>query len=72
VDLLLKQGYTYVVDADLKSYFDTIPHDLLMARIRDKLADNRILALVESFLKQQIMETTPAGHRKQAHRKALS
>jgi len=58
VDLLLKQGYTYVVDADLKSYFDTIPHDLLMARIRDKLADNRILALVEMFLKQQIMETT--------------
>jgi RNA-directed DNA polymerase len=58
VDLLLKQGYTYVVDADLKSYFDTIPHDFLMARIRDKLADNRILALVELFLKQQIMETT--------------
>jgi RNA-directed DNA polymerase len=58
VDLLLKQGYTYVVDADLKSYFDTIPHDLLMARIRDKIADNRILELVESFLKQQIMETT--------------
>jgi RNA-directed DNA polymerase len=58
VDLLLKQGYTYVVDADLKSYFDTIPHDLLMARIRDKLADNRILALVELFLKQQIMEMT--------------
>jgi len=58
VDLLLKQGYTYVVDADLKSYFDTIPHDLLMVRIRDKLADSRILALVELFLKQQIMETT--------------
>ena len=58
VDLLLKQGYTYVVDADLKSYFDTIPHDLLMAHIRDKLADNRILSLVELFLKQQIMETT--------------
>jgi RNA-directed DNA polymerase len=58
VDLLLKQGYTYVVDADLKSYFDTIPHDLLMVRIRDKLADNRLLGLVELFLKQQIMETT--------------
>jgi RNA-directed DNA polymerase len=58
VDLLLKQGYTYVVDADLKSYFDTIPHDLLMARILDKLADNHILSLVELFLKQQIMETT--------------
>ena len=31
VDELLKAGYTYIVDADLKSYFDTIPHDRLMA-----------------------------------------
>ena len=58
VDALLKQGYSYVVDADLKSYFDTIPHYLLMARIRDKIADNRLLTLVELFLKQQVMEMT--------------
>ena len=58
VAALLKQGYSYVVDADLKSYFDTIPHDLLMARIRDKIADNRLLTLVELFLKQQVMEMT--------------
>lgn len=58
VDLLLKQGYTYVVDADLKSYFDTIPHDKLMDRMRNRIADNRILELVEMYLKQQIMETT--------------
>jgi len=58
VDALLKQGYSYVVDADLKSYFDTIPHDLLMARIRDKIADNCLLTLVELFLKQQVMEMT--------------
>ena len=58
VDALLKQGYSYVVDTDLKSYFDTIPHDLLMARIRDKIADNRLLTLVELFLKQQVMEMT--------------
>ena len=33
VDRLLKEGYTWVLDADVKSYFDTIPHDLLMDRI---------------------------------------
>ena len=33
VDRLIKAGYTHVVDADLQSYFDTIPHDALMARV---------------------------------------
>jgi RNA-directed DNA polymerase len=36
VDRLLKAGYTHVVDADLKSYFDTIPHDRLMAVVEDQ------------------------------------
>ncbi len=53
---LLKQGYRYVVDADLKSYFDTIPHDQLLARLRQKVADGRVLALVEAFLKAGIMD----------------
>lgn len=56
VDLLLKQGYTHVVDADLKSYFDTIPHDRLMERIRRKVADRRVLALLEAYLKQGVLE----------------
>ena len=41
VDELLKAGYTHVVDADLKGYFDTIPHDRLMDRLKTKIADGR-------------------------------
>ena len=57
VDALLRQGHVFVVDADLKSYFDTIPHDPLMARLRGKLADKPLLDLVESFLRQRVMDT---------------
>jgi len=56
VDSLLKQGYTHVVDVDLKSYFDTIPHDKLMALLEMRIADSRVLKLVERFLKARILE----------------
>ena len=56
VDELLKAGYRYVVDADLKSYFDTIPHEKLMQRVRERIADGRVLKLLEAFLKARIME----------------
>jgi len=56
VDALLKQGYVYVVDADLKSYFDTIPHDRLLERLRERIADGRLLKLIESFLKAGILD----------------
>lgn len=56
VDALLYQGYTFIVDADLKSYFDTIPHDILMARLREKITDNAVLTLVESFLRQRVLD----------------
>jgi len=56
VDHLLKQGYVYVVDADLKSYFDTIPHGPLMDRVRERIADGRVLTLIESFLKAGILD----------------
>jgi RNA-directed DNA polymerase len=56
VDRLLKAGYSFVVDADLKSYFDTIPHDRLMSRVADSISDGRILALIEGFLRQDIMK----------------
>jgi len=56
VDQLLRQGYTIVVDADLKGYFDSIPHDHLMTRLKEKIADGPVLSLIESFLKANIMD----------------
>jgi RNA-directed DNA polymerase len=56
VDELLKAGFTHVVDVDLKSYFDTIPHDRLMALLGQKVADGRVLSLTEAFLKQGVLD----------------
>lgn len=56
VDQLLKQGHTWVVDADLKSYFDTIPHEQLLKLIEEKVADGRVLELIRKYLKQGVLE----------------
>jgi RNA-directed DNA polymerase len=56
VDRHLKAGHFWVVDADLQSYFDTIPHSPLLAKVRGGIADGRVLELVQQFLKQDIME----------------
>jgi RNA-directed DNA polymerase len=53
---LLREGYTHVVDADIKGYFDSIPHDKLMALIQSKVADRNVLGLVEQFLQQKILD----------------
>ena len=53
---LLAAGYVHIVDADLKSYFDTIPKDRLMALIGQKVTDGRILALITSFLEQGVLD----------------
>ena len=65
VDRLLKEGYTHVVDADLSSYFDTIPHERLMERVGERVSDGRLLQLIEAFLHQDIVKGlerwTPIG-----------
>jgi RNA-directed DNA polymerase len=58
VDELLKNGYTHVVDADLKGYFDSIPHDRLMDRLKEKIADGPLLSLIEKFLRADILDGT--------------
>ena len=57
VDDLLQQGYSWVVDVDLKSYFDSIPHSPLMEQVGNKIADGAVLRLVEAFLQAKVMET---------------
>lgn len=56
VDALLKSGYTWVVDADLKGYFDSIPHGKLLKLVEEYVSDGRVLKLLELYLKQDIME----------------
>ena len=55
VDELLKGGFVHVVDVDIKGYFDSIPHDKLMKLVRERIADGRVLKLVEAFLKQGVL-----------------
>lgn len=56
VDGALKDGYTWVVDADLQSYFDTIPKEPLLALIRERISDGQVLELVKRFLAQDVIE----------------
>ena len=52
----MNSGRMFVVDVDIKSYFDEIDHDILMDLIKAKISDGRILNLIEMFLKQGVME----------------
>jgi RNA-directed DNA polymerase len=56
VDGLLEEGFTFVVDADLKGYFDSIPHDRLMERVEERLSDGRILDLLRSWLTADVLK----------------
>ena len=56
VDELLQGGAVHVVDVDIKGCFDSIPHQRLMELVGERIADGRVLKLIESFLGQGIME----------------
>jgi RNA-directed DNA polymerase len=55
---LIEEGHTFVVDADLQSYFDTIPHERLMQRVEERISDGRVLGLLHSWLAQDILRDT--------------
>ncbi len=56
VDELLGSGHLHVVDIDIKGYFDAIPHQRLMALMEERIADGRVLDLIEAYLNQGVME----------------
>ena len=56
VDALLKSGCSHVVDIDIKGYFDAIPHDRLMKLVGERIADKRVLGMIEGFLKAGVLE----------------
>lgn len=56
VATLLERGYRYVVDADLRSYFDTIPQARLRSRVAERVSDGRVLDLVDLFLQQGVLD----------------
>ena len=64
----LKEGYREIYDADLKGYFDSIPHDKLMACVRMRIVDRSVLRLIRMWLKSPIIEEE-AGKRKKQHPK---
>lgn len=56
VDRLIKAGYTHVVDADLASYFDSIPQERLLARVAERISDARVLELLAAFVRQDVVK----------------
>ncbi len=51
-----EQGYRYVLDADIKAFYDTIPHKLILDRLREKIADGWVLNSITKMLKAGVME----------------
>lgn len=56
VDRLISEGYCHVVDADIKKYFDCIPHQGLVKRVETRISDGRVLELIRGWLQQEIMK----------------
>jgi retron-type reverse transcriptase len=50
------EGYRYVLDADIKGFFDDIPHQLIMDLINREISDGNILGLIRKFLQAGVME----------------
>jgi len=62
-----KEGRRHAVDCDLKAFFDTVQHDRLMAQLREKIHDHKVLGLIRRYLNAGVVlpdgtrEATPQG-----------
>ena len=65
----LSAGLREVYDADLKGYFDTIPHDQLLAAVRMRVVDRTVLSLIRMWLEAPVVETDANGHTKTSRSK---
>jgi RNA-directed DNA polymerase len=65
IQLFATKGYEWVLEADIRACFDEIGHAALMDRVRARIKDKRVLALVKAFLKAGVM--TASGEREEAH-----
>jgi group II intron reverse transcriptase/maturase len=61
IESSIKEGFRCVYDADIKGYFDNIPHDRLMAKIERRISDKSILALLRQFLRAPVLFTDENG-----------
>jgi len=52
----IAEGYRFVVDLDLEKFFDRVNHDQLMAKIAERVSDQRLLKLIRAFLRAGVME----------------
>lgn len=60
----IREGYSWVVDMDLEKFFDEVPHDILMGRVRRKVSDKSVLKLVRGYLEAEV-EVDGKGYRRQ-------
>jgi len=60
VDRAVRHGYTWVVDADIRSFFDTVSHDKLLGAVNEEIADGSVLKLISQILKAGVV--LPSAH----------